>query len=76
METIGKGGGKIDGRFHVGVLTSRYGQFEKKVFSKVLENWLNRVMRVSNMIFCLILIASLSPFFILLFFFPVQIACA
>lgn len=38
METIGKGGGKIDGRFHVGVLTSRYGQFEKKVFSKVLEN--------------------------------------
>lgn len=25
-------GGKIDGRFHVGVLTSRYGQFEKKVF--------------------------------------------
>lgn len=25
-------GRKIDGRFHVGVLTSRYGQFEKKVF--------------------------------------------
>lgn len=40
-------GRKIDGRFHVGVLTSRYGQFEKKVFlleTKITKNMIRDIL--------------------------------